>query len=669
MAGFFRRFSEYPSIDTLAEIEGVVAIDGVEPGEVSGVGAGVACVIGEFADVTYGVAISANGVITTSPNPVEITSPVDFVAKLGGFDETLGEFGGDGGNGWLECKNKRFARLVAVPINNAAAQGGRLWRELATCKSSTDPSPVVEITGASVPAGYEFKSSSNRVRLAQRVTFKGTQDYLRGTDGAITNAGGVAAFQAFTSAGGTFTTIVRPDGKTGVKVGDILVLGVISGAGALGANANTYRVRAVTSDTVLSLEKLDGSTFDWTTGVSQPWRIHPADVADSGGENALATQAGFRVPVRPLDASIATSTTCSPTVAPDALTSSSADPLSGLKLRSHSSAGFVYVAATHAPNTSSNATLEALYSTALDALLVDDLPEREVTLLWSARKSNVIRGLLKTHTQKQKVQGVGRVAHLAPSLDTVDLSTVVGDAAPGVGANRSRECVMNWPGVKTFVPEAVGKTITLADGTTTTDGILDTTSDSWAVAVESIINPERNPAEGSKTVQAVLAAILGLQSGVSGLTIDSYKRLKARGVMAPRMDRTVGPIFQSGVTTSLQSGEKEISVRRFSFWVQDSLAAALAPYAKLPLDDNLKDAIVAAHDDFFGALKSTANKSLQRIADYRLDPRGGNTSALEQAGVYVVRHFVKMTPEADVIVLDSKVGRGDVTVVPVILEA
>jgi hypothetical protein len=51
MSGFFRRFDTMPPKETLTEIEGVVVIDGQQPGQVAGIGSGVACVIGEFADM------------------------------------------------------------------------------------------------------------------------------------------------------------------------------------------------------------------------------------------------------------------------------------------------------------------------------------------------------------------------------------------------------------------------------------------------------------------------------------------------------------------------------------------------------------------------------------------------------------------------------------------
>jgi hypothetical protein len=613
------------------------------------------------------VNVDANGVVTTTLcQPVEVFSSADLDDKLGGFDETLGEFGGVGGNGWLELKNKRFPRLVAAPINYASSQGIRVWRKLATCTSATDPNPIVEVTGAAVAAGTEFKNGNNRVHLAARVRVPGHGLLLRAASTAMSStSAGAAAFQSFTSAA-RHVPDLRAAGRQDRRPGRRHRRASASSAApaALGANADTYRVRLVTvGHARWSLEKLDGTNFDWTTTTNLPYRIHPGDVADTGGLAAVATQSGYRIPARPLDATIAINLLLTPTVVPDALTGTTAAPLSGLMARSAPVTGLVYTATIQAPNAANNAAIDVLYDSAINALLADDLPEREVNIMWSARHSDTIATLLRAHVLRQKQNGIGRMAHIAPALTQVNVSTVLGDVAPGVGANRAREVVYNWPGVRTFVKEAVGKSVKIATGVLVTDGLLDVPSDGFAVMCESVIAPERNPGEASDNIKTAMAKVVGLQRGLpAGMDINVYKRMKARGIMGPRIDRNSGPIFQSGVTTSLTSGEKEINVRRFSFFIQDSLAAFLAPLAKLPMSEQLKDETVARHVEFFDGLKSTRVPSAARIRDYIVDPIGGNRPDLETAGVFVVKHLVEMISIAEVLVVDSKVGYGVIDV-------
>jgi hypothetical protein len=659
MAGFTRRYSDFPSIEVLQEIEGVVTVDGDPPGTIDGISAGVACCVGEFADMTHAVAITSNGVVSTSPQPTEVLSGQDLRDRFGGFDSTIGEFGGDGGSGFLDTVNKTFARLVIVAINLCSSQGARVWRKLPTNTSATDPSPVVPLVGGVVTAGREFVSGSDRVHLAQRVQFSELGEFASGVDGAITAAGAPAAFQSFSSAGGLFTTRLRPDGiNTGVQVGDILVLGVIDGAGALGANADTYRVRSVTGATAIVVEKMNGASFDWTTGTAQPWRIHPAECADTGGENHIGTQAGYRIPVRALDASIAVDVNLTPVTVPEALTAQGADPLSGLALRSAPTTGIVYTAAVQAANAVNSSALDALYVTAIESLIDDDLPEREVNIVWCSRSSTTIDTTLKAHALAQKANGVGRIAVFSPPLDTLVLATAIADTGVGVGSNRYREGIYCWPGLTTFVREAVGISVKGADGLLYTDGILDTPSASWACAIMSKLVPERDPGQARDPVKTTMALTLGIQRGVTGLGIEAYKALKRSGVMGPRNDRQVGRIFQSGVTRSLQAGEKEINVRRFSFFVEDSVAAFLLPFSKEPVSEQFKDQITTGLHGFFMGMASVPNKGAARIRAFIVDAKSGNTPATEQAGIFVVKYAVEMIPIARTIVQQARIGLG-----------
>lgn len=656
--GFTRRFSQFPGIDVLSEIEGVVTVDQAPSGQIGGVSSGVACLVGEFSDCTLAVAVDSSGVVTTRPQPTEVFGPQDQADKLGGWDETIGEFGGDHGNGFVELKNKTFARLVVVPVNLTSSRGARLWRKLPTNVSATSPTPVVPVSGATVPAGREFKSGNNRVRTAKRVQFSSTPEFLIGTDGAVTAAGSAAATQSFTSAGGGFTTVTRPDGTKGVKAGDIFVLGVIGGAGGLGTNADTYRVNAVTSDTVLSIEKQSGATFDWVTATALPWRIHVSETADTGGAATITAAGSYSVPMRPLDASIAAATTVSPTVAPPALTALSADPLSGLALKTDPTTGLVFTANVQTPNIGSTAELDALYALAIDALIDDDIPEREVTHVWAARSSSAIDTKGSAHVAAQKQTGVGRLWLFAPPLDTTSLSTVLGDTAPGSGAHRARENVINWPGVQTFVPEAVGTNVKGADGLLYKDGKLDTPSTSWDAAILSQLAPERNPGQARDPVKTIMSPAFAIQRGVSGLGIGQYTQLKAKGVMAPRLDRDSGMIFQSGVTRSLIAGEREIYTRRFSFFVEDNVASFLSPFTKELLTEALKDDIVGAIHDFFDGLLSPNNTSAARIRGFSVDPVGGNTEQLGNAGIFVVQYSVEMLLIANTIVQQASIGYG-----------
>lgn len=654
MSGFVRRFTSFPGTEVITEIEGVVIIDLPPPSPIAGVGTQrVACVVGEFADMRFAVeAAPATGIITTKAQPVEAFSSQDLLNKVGGFEETIGETGKAGGSGFIAIRNKSFSRLILVPINLVSGQGVRLYRQLPT-NASAGPTSVVLLSAATVLAGREFKSGGDRVRVGTKIDFTALGAYVQGVDGDVTTGAPVVT-QQFDSAGSSFLT--AKDGNP-VREGDLLVLGQIGGAGPLDANADTYRVTAdAVLDTQLVVEKLDGSSFDWTTGEELPFRVHPSSDADSGGANAVGDAGAYGTPARPLDATIAVSTELTPTTDPPAPTQTTWDPLSGLKMRTDDTTALTFDATVQAPNAANNAAIDALYDLAIDSLLTEDLPGREVAILFSARHSPTIRSKLRSHVLTASERGVGRTCILSPQLDTQDTTSAIADTDPGVGGNRDERVDYAWPGAKTSVREAVGFAMGVADGTTTEDGILDVHLDGWLASLLSNLAPERNPGQSTAPVPAVMSGIQGFQRGVSGLDINDYKQYRAKGIAALRIDRTAGAIFQSGITTSLIAGQKNIARRRMADFIEDSLAAGLNGFSKQPLSDALKDSSVAEVDAFLSGLLSPNNPPAQRIAGYLIDDESGNTPELEAQGIFVIIAKVRTLASADVIVVQAEVG-------------
>jgi hypothetical protein len=644
-------------LDVIALIEGAIVIDAPPPGQIQGVSTGVACLVGEFADMTYGVSVDSAGAVTTKPQPIEVFSSQDMLNKVGGWDETLGEFGVSGGNGFAALRNKMFSRLILVPVNLCSSKGIRLFRQLATNKSATDPTPVVPVQGATVAAGREFKSGVNRARIGQAIAFSSDQAYESGVDGAVTAAGAPAATQSFGSAGASFLTVQRPDGKVGVKIGDVVVIGQIGGALGLGSNAATYRVHSVTSAVALVLEKLDGSTFDWVSTVALPWRIHAGAAADSAPEgNEITMVGGYDVPARPLDATIPVDTILAPTVVPPAPAATSWDLLSGLGARTQSVDGLIYTAATQAPNAVASASFEALYALAIDSLLDDSYPARDVNIIWSARTDAVIRAKLKQHVLQASAQGVGRICTISPEVSQLTKATVLGDADPGVGANRDESVIYCWPGAQTFIPEAVTFNIKTALGTLDPTGLIDDRTDGWLAAVMSNLPPEQNPAQSGPPVSTVMAGVLGFQRGITALSMADYISFRQRGIVALKIDRTAGPIFQSGVTTSLVSGRKNINRRRMSYYIEDSVADRLNQFSKQLMTNQLKDSAVGEVTAFLLDLLSPDNPPAQRIAAFQVDRTSGNTPTSLALGVYVIIARVQTLASADFLVFNAEIG-------------
>lgn len=640
---FTRRFATFPPSQVISQIEGTVIVDLPAPATIQGVSTGVVGVIGEFADMKYATTTDGNGGITTKLQPVEVTSAQDLINKVGGWDETLGDFGGDDGNGFLTVYGKRFSRLILCPVNLASSQAVRLFRELPTNRSATNPAPIGVIQGATIPAGTEFKSGSNRVRLGTAVTFTATQAYVIGTDGEVP-AGGSATEHSFLASGAQFVT-------AGVQPGDAIVIGVIG----TDDDAGTYRIAEVVNETTLVIQKQDGTSFSTTGGTSLPYRIHEASVADSGSTNVLSAAAGYTLPARPLNATISANTSLPATQAAPAGTATSWNPRSGLTLRTGAS-GLTYTAAVQAPNAATNTTIEALYTAGLDAILADADPVRDISIVVTSRTSEIIRNAVNAHVLAASADGRGRMACVSPELTMVDTSTVLGPAY--VGATRDERVIFTWPGAQQFVEPAVGFRVKRAGGYYTTEGVLDVRADIFMASILSNLAAERNPGQSTDPVPLCLSPILGFQSGnVPSFSMTDYILFKQNGVSALRNDRTAGWLFQSGVTSDLTSGKKNINRRRMADEIQDSLADAYTNYIKQPLTAQLRSSIDASTVAYLSGLKSATNPAAQRIEDFSVDSVSGNTPELTAQGIHVVIVKVKMLATADNIVLQAEVGQ------------
>ncbi len=678
MSGFVRRFTSFPSNDVLTAIEGINIIDLPPPSAPNGVQTNTVALVGEFVDMTYALTMTTGGVFSTRTQPVEIFSGQDLLNKVGGFDETIGQFGGDCGNGYAELRNKSFGHLVVVPVNLASATGVRLFRELPTNRSATDPTPVVPMSAAVVNAGYNFKNGLDRLKTVAPVNFTGADAYTSGTDGTVSVAAS-AATQTFGSASGAFTTFTREDGTVGVQVGDILVVGVIGLTGLQGDDAGTYRVVSITSATVIVVQALNAANFAWTTaGVILAWRLHTGATADSYGSgtgSVSSSQGSFSVPVRPLtdgagtgsgaaNGTWATGLALTPVVAPAALTANSADPLSGLMGKVGPTTAVAYTAAVQKANVENSATVDALYSTAIDAMLLDSETTAAVTHIWAARKSSTIRTKLKTHCLAASENGFGRTCSISPELDqtyATVFATVTGTAAPGVGATRDERLFYDWPPVKTIIPEAAGKAIMGADGVVHYDAIVDTTGDGWMASIMGNLEAFRNPGESSPTTSKVLAPVIGYARNVPDLSLNEWKQLRASGIAGIRMDRTVGPVFQSGITSSLVAGRKNIARRKMADYIQDSLGSTCKPFVKLPMSDTLKDGVLGQITDFLELLLSENNPAAQQISGFVVDALSGNTPQSEAAGIFVVIAKVRTLASADFITIQTDIGEGVIT--------
>lgn len=677
-AGFVRRYSYFPGTEELNAIEGVVIVDQRSPGPIRGASYGVVCVVGEAANMSYVCKVNTLGEVVSSFDVQQVYGGSDLLDKIGNFDSTLGEFGDEMGNLFVEVRNKSFSRLVVCPVDLVRPASGttqygiRCWRQLPTNTSATDTTPITPGVAVRLDASSEFRASSNRVLLAAPVDFSGTPPRVVGVDGTTTVAGLPALTVTLTSAGGDFV-------NNGVVEGDVVVVGSLNAA-ALSQNlicAATLRVVSVDSATQLTLQKLDGTdpsgtsrfvaSTDWLAGSALAYRVHRGSDANSGDSNQFSEAAGYSVLARPIVGTVAAATALAAYPTPTAPTGSVWDELSGLAGATHPTGALTYDADVHAPNLACTALLRARYLEAFNALLNDVEPVNSISIVTAARKDNTIQSYLRLHCLSASQRGMSRMYVISPKLTTLTKATILSSAAPGVGgtgggAIRSERGIYSWPGCRTFIPEMVGLETACSDGTTTDDGNIDVSMDTWVACLLSNLQPELNPGQAAAPVPTIFSPIIGYQRGTPSLDMSDYILFKQGGICALRMDRVVGPILQSGITTSLTSGEKNINRRRMADFIQDSLAARYNQMSKMLGRQSIKDSLLSETVAFFEDLLSDNNPEAQRIESYSVDDKTPNTPALSGQGIWIIKSVVRMLPTLDVIVCQSEVSPDAITV-------
>lgn len=133
MAGFIRRFTSQPSIETLSEIEAINIVDLPPQAPTTGVGTGSLLVVGEFEDGPFAAGGDADYFNTADRNkgPREVYGSEDLVSRFGGFGFTYGtskyqnacararNFEVWNGNGFLKLKFAKPRRLVIARVDTS----------------------------------------------------------------------------------------------------------------------------------------------------------------------------------------------------------------------------------------------------------------------------------------------------------------------------------------------------------------------------------------------------------------------------------------------------------------------------------------------------------------------------------------------------------------------
>jgi len=558
VAGFFRRFSNFPTTAQINAIEGVTVVDLNPPGVFGGILSGILALVGEWSKGPFNTPTEVEGDQT--------------IRAFGGFSGSVSDpLGFDvnrygNGNAFCWLKGKSFSRIVLVRADLDLAEG-------ITLKVTGTPTPLAK--DLLIPAGTRVRDPAHTTR-----EFALSADVVIAAGTSLTTA----AHSAYSSTATSYSTRT----VTGVPV---------------------YSTQGVAENAVGDVTQVD-STDLARAGIGAGTSLPSIVVACSTGV---------------LDSSTANT-----------------DPLT--------------------PLTSSE--IDAAYSTAIDSTKPNSdatSPTSMIGIIASARQSAAIRAALKANAIDSSAIGYGRVALLRAPLGTVSADArgstdtgdgyVAGSGVGGVGANRTDRVVFCYPHYEQYISDVAAFNSSLT-------GNVMLGADSAMAVLLSQLNPEENPGQETDFLG------YGLRRLEPGLTTtglptafeeSDYELFKAAGIAALRYDPSIGKwVFQSGVTADLTNAP--IARRRMRDYVEDSVAAIMAPYVKKLGVPDRKDSLVGEVYSFLDGLLSPENTARQRIADFLLDSKSGNSEAQEALGIFVLIGKVKTLASMDQIVFQAQVG-------------
>lgn len=310
----------------------------------------------------------------------------------------------------------------------------------------------------------------------------------------------------------------------------------------------------------------------------------------------------------------------------------------------------------------SSTQLDARYLEAIDATLDDNTDGRFANVIASARTSPTIQTALRQNALSATQAGLAaRKAVSRPRIGTSrdDARAITGQ---GVGVNRDERFFYLFPGVTHVIPEilAVGARggVGFSD-----DGIVQVGADSWYCSVRSILNPEEDAGQKLNDTDVGGLPILALEDaynkdkgGVS-LTIDDYKSFKANGIIAGRISRTSGFVFQSDVTSVLPSQDLELADanrRFFGDYLIDSYFDIALPFVKKLQSTKRRLAYDAKLRGFHRGLAPPGQPDAQRLAGFEITDQ--TTQEQRDQGLDIKEIRVKMLSTFKSMVLNVEVG-------------
>jgi hypothetical protein len=294
------------------------------------------------------------------------------------------------------------------------------------------------------------------------------------------------------------------------------------------------------------------------------------------------------------------------------------------------------------------AQLDNRYLDALNATLDEAGDCRDANFLLIARRSDAVVREGRANAIRATECGLKGRKFITGDL----LGTTVAQSLIEVAKWRSDRVFYTTKGWKVQVPQIAERGLAGGVGFTA-DGIIVVRPDGPLTTICAILPPENNPGEAT----GLIDSFFEVATDGEKLTIDTYIAWKRAGICAPRVDFDTGSEYQSGVTSSLKSGETTIARRKMADFIQDTLVVIQKPFVKKVATQQRRDLLRGRIDQFYGSLLGTTPDQ-QRIDSFSVDdgPNAGNTGDVLALGAYFIRSSCRTLSSLDQIVHQTEIG-------------
>jgi len=564
VAGFVRRFTSFPTIDVIQQIEGVVIVDLTPAGTFTGIAQGTLGLVGEWQKGYFNTPTEVFGDQSIRSNfGTFVPSVIDSLAA------TVNRF--SKGNAFCWLKDKKFARLILVRPNLTLSAGVTITLGGTLPGSATVVPPGRTIVLAAGTRIVDPAAPTHEFALAQDIVW-----------GPGTDLGGSGS-TAWPSAGGN--PLLAP-----------LTTPIVTGV------------------PVYSTQGVAGTSTDVTL-------VNAQDLLQFSGIGTGGQYPSLTVAV----------------VNPATLT-----PLNSTQV--------------------DNAYLAAITST-----LPGNDPAGAIQVIASARESANIRAALLQNAITSAQSGLGRIALLRPPIGTVQGSSsgqLYASTDPGVGAYRSDRAIMCYPHFVQRITDIADQfpSDVVSTAFNAQPGQVLIGADAAMASILSQLPSEANPGQATGLIEYIndLEPGLTTPNAATKFVMDDYIAMKRNGVAGLRRDSRIAQwVFESGVTTvdpTVNEVEAPVSRRRFADEVEDSLAAIALIYSKKVATQDRKDTFLGEAFNYLDSLESPDQPALQRIEDFSIDSKSGNSKQLNGLGIYVIITTVRQLGTMDDIVVQATIG-------------